>query len=171
MRLAPSMKRHHADAQAACDVLLPPALSNQHFGFLQFDCDLCFRMTLPHGRPHSPGALFRGDVSAGMPLADLLAATLRMSNLGLSDVYEQARLPTGTNLVVIADQFEELFTNTPEAGQQSFAKALLHACGRAPVTIVITLRADFYSQIIALDRELSDVLASAQVNIGALTVI
>src|SRR5215472_1847453 len=68
-----------------------------------------------------------------------------------------------------ADQFEELFTQTLEAGRLSFAHALLHARGRAPVTIVITLRADFYSQIIALDRELSDVLAPAQVNIGALT--
>jgi hypothetical protein len=72
-------------------------------------------------------------------------------------------------LLLVADQFEELFTNTPEAGQVPFAKALLQARGRAPVTILITLRADFYSQIIALDRELSDVLASAQVNIGALT--
>jgi hypothetical protein len=34
---------------------------------------------------------------------------------------------------------------------------------------VVTLRADFYSQIITLDRELSDRLAPAQVNIGALT--
>ena len=72
-------------------------------------------------------------------------------------------------LLLVADQFEELFTNTPEADQLPFAKALLHARGRAPVTILITLRADFYSQIISLDRELSDVLASAQVNIGALT--
>jgi WD40 repeat protein len=72
-------------------------------------------------------------------------------------------------LLLVADQFEELFTNTPEADQLPFAKALLNARGRAPVTIVITLRADFYSQIISLDRELSDVLASAQVNIGALT--
>jgi WD40 repeat protein len=72
-------------------------------------------------------------------------------------------------LLLVVDQFEELFTNTPETGQVPFAKALLHARGRAPVTILITLSADFYSQIIALDRELSDVLASGQVNIGALT--
>ena len=35
--------------------------------------------------------------------------------------------------------------------------------------MLVTLRADFYSQIITLDRELSDVVASVQVNIGALT--
>src|SRR5208282_3673953 len=44
----------------------------------------------------------------------------------------------------------------------------LHARGSAPVTVLITLRADFYSQIITLDRELSDVIAPVQVNIGAL---
>jgi hypothetical protein len=32
--------------------------------------------------------------------------------------------------------------------------------------MLVTLRADFYSQIITLDRELSDVVASVQVNIG-----
>ena len=72
-------------------------------------------------------------------------------------------------LLLVADQFEELFTVTPEPGRRPFAQALLHARGNAPVTVLVTLRADFYSQIITLDRELSDVLASAQVNIGALT--
>ena len=72
-------------------------------------------------------------------------------------------------LLLVADQFEELFTVTPEPGRRPFAQALLHARGNAPVTVLVTLRADFYSQIITLDRELSDVLAPVQVNIGALT--
>ena len=72
-------------------------------------------------------------------------------------------------LLLVSDQFEELFTVTPEPGRRPFAQALLHARGNAPVTVLVTLRADFYSQIITLDRQLSDVLASAQVNIGALT--
>jgi len=71
-------------------------------------------------------------------------------------------------LLLIADQFEELFTLTPEPSRQPFAQALLHTRGNAPVTVLVTLRADFYSQIITLDRELSDVLAPVQVNIGAL---
>jgi len=58
----------------------------------------------------------------------------------------------------------------PEPGRRPFAQALLHARGNAPVTVLVTLRADFYSQIITLDRELSDVLAPVQVNIGALNV-
>src|SRR5262249_7077919 len=72
-------------------------------------------------------------------------------------------------LLLVADQFEELFTLTPEPVRLPFAQALLHARGSAPVTLVITLRADFYSQIITLDRKLSDALARVQVNIGALT--
>jgi len=72
-------------------------------------------------------------------------------------------------LLIVADQFEELFTLAAEANRRSFAKVLLSALGKAPFTLLVTLRADFYSQIITLDRELSDRLAPAQVNIGALT--
>ena len=73
------------------------------------------------------------------------------------------------HLLVVADQFEELFTLTPEPGRRPFAQALLGALGKARFTLLVTLRADFYSQIITLHRELSDRLAPAQVNIGALT--
>ncbi len=72
-------------------------------------------------------------------------------------------------LLVVADQFEELFANAPEPDQRPFARALLRALGHAPFTLLLTLRADFYSHLITLDRELSDRVASAQVNIGALT--
>jgi hypothetical protein len=72
-------------------------------------------------------------------------------------------------LLLIVDQFEELFTITPDPDRRPFAGALLRALGKARFTLLVTLRADFYSQIITLDRELSDRLAPAQVNIGALT--
>jgi len=72
-------------------------------------------------------------------------------------------------LLLVADQFEELFTLTPEPSRRPFARALLRALGNAPFALLVALRADFYSQIITLDRELSDRLAPAQVTIGALT--
>jgi WD40 repeat protein len=72
-------------------------------------------------------------------------------------------------LLLVADQFEELFTLTPEPSRRHFAQALLRALGNAPFTLMIALRADFYSQIITVDRGLTDRLAPAQVNIGALT--
>ena len=72
-------------------------------------------------------------------------------------------------LLLVVDQFEELFTLTPEPSRRPFAQALLRALGSAPFKLLLTLRADFYDQTIALDRDLSDRLASAQVIIGALT--
>jgi len=72
-------------------------------------------------------------------------------------------------LLLVADQFEELFTLTPEPRRRPLVESLLGALGNAPFTLLLTLRADFYSQVIGLDRELSDRLAPAQVNIGALT--
>jgi WD40 repeat protein len=72
-------------------------------------------------------------------------------------------------LLLIADQFEEVFTLTPEPDRRPYAQALMRALGKAAFTLLVTLRADFYSQIITLDRELSDRLALAQINIGALT--
>ncbi|GJD19179.1 WD-40 repeat-containing protein [Rivularia sp. IAM M-261] len=47
-------------------------------------------------------------------------------------------------LVLICDQFEELYTLTPEIEQQSFLKALYFAVKDTPnFTLVLTLRADF----------------------------
>jgi TIR domain len=100
-------------------------------------------------------------------LGKVLAAGEAKLEAVISRVIEKSN---GTGrLLLVADQFEELFTLTPEPDRRPLARALLRALGSAPFTLLVTLRADFYSQIIALDRELSDRLASAQVNIGALT--
>ena len=39
----------------------------------------------------------------------MIEATLGMSNLGVVDLFEQAQLPGQANLLLIVDQFEELF--------------------------------------------------------------
>jgi hypothetical protein len=39
----------------------------------------------------------------------MIEATLRIGNLGLVDIFEQAHLKPGVKLVVVVDQFEELF--------------------------------------------------------------
>ena len=44
-----------------------------------------------------------------MTLAEIIETTLRMSKLGLIDICEQAALGEGVNLLVVVDQFEELF--------------------------------------------------------------
>lgn len=71
-------------------------------------------------------------------------------------------------LLLVADQCEELFTMTPEADRIPFVEALLAAAAASPVTLVLTLRADFYSQAIGLSRSLSDGIGRGLVNLGAM---
>ena len=103
--------------------------------------------------------------------AHKLAKCLNGDEIRLESVIERViEKSNGTGrLLVVADQFEELFTLTPEPNRRPFSGALVRALGKARFSLLVTLRADFYSQIITLDRELSDRLAPAQVNIGALT--
>ncbi|MEA2236814.1 MAG: hypothetical protein QOC81_1538 [Thermoanaerobaculia bacterium] len=55
------------------------------------------------------GALHNGAAEGPFSQSEMIESSLRTSKLGLLDVFEQARLPSGTNLLVVADQFEELF--------------------------------------------------------------
>jgi hypothetical protein len=71
-------------------------------------------------------------------------------------------------LLLVVDQFEELFTLTSEEDRKPFINSLLAATQAAPITVLLTLRADFYKQAITLTRELSDLLQQGLVNIGPL---
>ncbi len=73
---------------------------------------------------------------------------------------------SGTRLVLIVDQFEELYTLCPELEREYFLNALLTAVEKAPAfTLVITLRADFYGYALS-DRNLSDALQGAVLNLA-----
>jgi formylglycine-generating enzyme required for sulfatase activity len=69
-------------------------------------------------------------------------------------------------LLLVADQFEELFTLTPEGERQPFVNCLLSALNGTPLTLVITLRADFYGNALNLSRELSNALQQGVINLG-----
>jgi hypothetical protein len=69
-------------------------------------------------------------------------------------------------LLFIVDQFEELFTPTNEKACKPFVNLLLNATASAPLTIVLTLRADFYGKAISVSRELNDAIQQGIVNIG-----
>lgn len=97
------------------------------------------------------GALHNG-YSGAVPLEEIIDTSLRMSKRGLIDVFSKARLPDGVNLLVIVDQFEELFRyQTPgvrqETGQENiaFINLLLEAKREMnlPIYIVLTMRSDF----------------------------
>jgi energy-coupling factor transporter ATP-binding protein EcfA2 len=79
-------------------------------------------------------------------------AVLQHSSRGLVEVVQQAQLPNGVKVLVLVDQFEELFRFKNErAGAQTadqaaaFVKLLLEATSSpgAPVYVVLTMRSDF----------------------------
>ncbi|NJK66408.1 MAG: CHAT domain-containing protein [Microcoleus sp. SU_5_3] len=75
----------------------------------------------------------------------------------------------GTRLVLIADQFEELYTQTTEAQRQPFLDGLLTAIRLAGgFTVVLTLRADFYGHALSC-RSFSDALQGAVHNLGPMS--
>ena len=81
-----------------------------------------------------------------------LEVTLRRSQMGLVECIRQARIPAHENILIIADQFEELFRfkNSRQLREShddaiAFVKLLLNAVGQQqlPVYVVITMRSDF----------------------------
>jgi TIR domain len=72
-------------------------------------------------------------------------------------------------LLIVIDQFEELFTRTPATERARFVDLLLASVVNRPVTILLTLRADFYASTIGLSRVVSDAVERGIVNIGAMT--
>jgi tetratricopeptide (TPR) repeat protein len=81
----------------------------------------------------------------------LLEATLRRSSLGLSEAVRHARVPKYENLLVVIDQFEEIFrfrrsdSKTSTADAEMFVRLLLDAVRENDVSIyiVLTMRSDF----------------------------
>jgi WD40 repeat protein/tetratricopeptide (TPR) repeat protein len=104
------------------------------------------------------GVLFEdSELDGDLSLADMIRANLDMSKLGLIDIYHQARLGENVNLLVIADQFEELFryrhlrtahdepAHAVPADATAFVNLLLEVREqtRGPIYVVLTMRSDF----------------------------
>ncbi len=85
--------------------------------------------------------------------ARLMETTLRRSPRGLVDAVKQARLPQHENLLVVVDQFEELFRFSKmeqtmrevKRDSVAFIQLLLQACrqSRLPIYVLLTMRTDF----------------------------
>ena len=103
------------------------------------------------------GVLYNGFESEDFSLAEIIESGLRTSKLGLITAFEQARLGADVNLLVVADQFEELFRyhkvgasgseTAYELGEEAkaFVSLLLEVCEHTslPVYVVLTMRSDF----------------------------
>lgn len=100
---------------------------------------------------HQPGVLGRDPELADVN-RHLIEATLHRSAHGLAEVVRQARIPEDDNLLVVVDQFEELFrfkhsVQIERSGDHAlaFVKLLLEASRDegVPVYVVLTMRSDF----------------------------
>jgi len=102
------------------------------------------------------GVLF-SHYAGGLPLEEIIETLLTQSTKGLVETVRMANLPEGTNVLVVADQFEELFRFRKMAAEGSgdasgtseaaiaFVNLLLeaHADPACPIYVVITMRSDF----------------------------
>jgi tetratricopeptide (TPR) repeat protein len=95
-----------------------------------------------------------GSESASERL-QVIGKTLRYSSLGLIEVARQAQLAPFQNLLIVADQFEELFRFEPSSKVQNpkdeasaFVKLLLEATRQKaiPIFVILTMRSDYLGE-------------------------
>jgi tetratricopeptide (TPR) repeat protein len=102
-------------------------------------------------QPNALGRTAEGADAAAQS-AMLLEVSLRRSGLGLIEAVRLARLPEGEQVLVVVDQFEELFrfagaADRPggEEDAAAFVKLLLEASAQRelPIYVVLTMRSDY----------------------------
>jgi hypothetical protein len=115
-----------------------------------------------------PGGNPIGELAAALERtfsATGLDVTLRRGRLGLVEAVQQCQLAPGENLLVIVDQFEELFRFHRETGlpdeAAAFVKLIIEATAQraAGVCVMITMRSDFLgncSQFSDLPERIND---------------
>jgi WD40 repeat protein/DNA-binding SARP family transcriptional activator len=117
-----------------------------------------------------PREALAGAIASRLPpeaaAPERLAAQLRQGELALTDLL--AQLPADGPLLLVIDQFEELYTLVDQpALQRRFLELLLqlHSDRPAGIHIVFTLRADFMAQALAF-RPFADILQANTFMLG-----
>ncbi|MBE2259817.1 MAG: AAA family ATPase [Rhodobacteraceae bacterium] len=92
----------------------------------------------------------RGDESGDLP-TPLTAAALRSGPLGLIDLVRETRLAAHGNLLLVVDQFEEIFRYWEKGDRDeadAFVSLLLASTAQRelPIYVVITMRSDFLGE-------------------------
>lgn len=73
------------------------------------------------------------------------------------------------HLTIVADQFEELYTECKdESLRQAFIAALLALAKEKDVAVLLTLRADFYGHVLA-DCALGETVGTGQLNVSPMS--
>ncbi len=97
--------------------------------------------------------VFGSEIEENAAIQTAIAeATLRRGNLGLVDAVRQAAMPENENLLVVVDQFEEIFRFARVSEGESynndaaaFVKLILEASRQreVPIYVVLTMRSDY----------------------------
>ena len=95
-----------------------------------------------------------GDGSDRESAASALGATLRRGPLGLIEALHEIPLPEATNLLVLVDQFEEIFRFRRKGSSDdadAFVSLLLASVEQRelPIYVVITMRSDYFGDCAA----------------------
>jgi WD40 repeat protein len=104
---------------------------------------------------------------SGGPTAVAFAdATLRRGRLGLVELLQERWLPEGANLLLLVDQFEEIFRFRQEGSANeadAFVALLLASAAQSdyPVYVVLTMRSDFLGEC-ALFHKLPEAINDGQ---------
>ena len=107
----------------------------------------------------------------------IMEATLRRGSLGLVETVRQCQLPKRENLLLVVDQFEELFPRRGSVQVENvqdeaaaFVKLLLKAVGQVeiPIYVIITMRSDYLGEC-AQFRDLPEAINDSQYLIPRMT--
>lgn len=130
---------------------------------------------LPGDRPlHSLAAAFVPLLEPDLTEIERLAAVGRLAGyleegqVSLRDLASQvmAKQAGAGRLLLVVDQWEELYTQSrDDQANRRFIDELLEATGDGPLSVVFTLRGDFFGQALGY-RPLADRLQNAVVNLG-----
>ena len=121
----------------------------------------------------APGILPREDDEDPQTVT-LTEAVLRRGALGLAQTVVEARLPAGENLLVVVDQFEEIFrfrrTSEHRDDAAAFVKLLIEATRQhqVPIYVILTMRSDYLGDC-AQFRDLPEAINRGQYLIPRMT--
>jgi formylglycine-generating enzyme required for sulfatase activity len=97
----------------------------------------------------SAKALYEQNEHVRMVLGNMAEVEARLATAEGQDRIIQTALhnrPSTARLVLLFDQFEEVFTRLEPEVQTSFLERVRELCGHPRVNVIVTIRADFYTQ-------------------------
>ncbi len=124
--------------------------------------------------PSEKGAEKHDDPAIGTAIAE---ATLRRSDVGVAEAVKQSTISQDENLLIVVDQFEELFRFKSSADVKdahneaaAFVKLLLSAAKQTdvPIYVIITMRSDYLGDC-AQFRDLPEAINDSQYLIPRMT--